>query len=97
MGVIFNSGLMAVHRRGVKTDLYSALMDNMLDADDMKSLMRIRLNQSLWLTIRIEQRILENIRRIIAANQSVEDGVELARKILELTVQATQESRRASV
>ncbi len=71
-----------------------ALVHGLLDADEMKDFDKSYGVHATMMTTRIEEKILQNVRSVIAGTQSVEDGVEMASQVLKLTDEVTQENRR---
>ena len=70
------------------------IVRKMLTSDEMEEFEDCSPGHAVWTTTLIEGKILENLRRLIAGAQSVDEGVELAREILKSTSQLTETSRR---
>ncbi len=71
-----------------------SLVRELLTEPEMEEFDDIAPGHAIWTRDLIEEKILVNMRRIIAGSQSVEEGMEWSREILKRTLQVMQETRR---
>ena len=70
-----------------------SVVREMLSPEEIEEFWLYKPGHAVWTTNLIEEKILDNLRRVVAGAQSVEEGVELGREILKAVAQVREDNR----